>query len=109
MAATWSPPAGARVVLTDTEASVWLVLTPPSTASRLPPGDTSARPAPPPTERPVLPPVPVHAPPVSAVPHPEATVRLKPSRARRVSDDTKRLAVVLPLPPLLSCTVSVTR
>ena len=45
------------------------------------PGSSVNRPVPPPTENRLLPPLPVHPPPTSAVPHPLATVRPKPSAA----------------------------
>ena len=74
MAARWSPPTAARLAVTVMEASVCWVLTPSSTTSLLllTAQVDPARPLPATDESPLLPPVPVHAPPVSAVPQPAA-------------------------------------
>src|SRR4051812_29233014 len=105
MAARRSPVTAVRLADTVIDASVSWVLTPPSTTSLLLLFPTLALPPPLLTETPV----PVHAPPLSAVPQVLATVRLKLSRALRVSVDTKRLAVVVPVAPRASWALRVTR
>ncbi len=67
-------------------------------------------PVPPPTEKFDAPPVIVHAPPLSALPQPPATVRANESVANGVTApcDTVIGLVTVPVAPWLSVTVKVT-